>query len=70
MYLSMCAGDELEQVNQVTMYDPSKGNKKEMFKFTQEIDFIFKFEYRNVVLSRDLVFKKKIKGDLIPWCLI
>ena len=50
--LSMCAGDELEQVNQVTMYDPSKGNKKEMFKFTQEIDFIFKFEYRNVVLSR------------------
>ena len=49
----MCAGDEFEQVKQVMKYDPSKGKEKEVFKFTQDLDFIFKFEYRNVVLSRE-----------------
>ena len=53
IYLSMCAGDEFEQVKQVMKYDPSKGKEKEVFKFTKDLDFIFKFEYRNVVLSRE-----------------
>ena len=36
----MCAGDEFEQVDQVTMYDSSKkGMKKAVFKRTQEISF-------------------------------
>jgi len=35
----MCAGDEFKQVNQVTTYDPSKGNEKALFKCTEDIRF-------------------------------
>ena len=45
-------------MDQVTIYDPQKGNEKAEFKFTQEIRFlILKFEYRNAVLSRGTWFK-------------
>ena len=36
----MCAGDEFEQIDQVTMYDSSKKRmKKAVFKRSQEISF-------------------------------
>ena len=40
VYLSICAGDEFEQVKQLIEYDPSK-KKLAVFKVTQDLDFIF-----------------------------
>ena len=37
----MCAGGKHVKVNQVTIYEPQKGNEKVEFKFTQEISFKF-----------------------------